>query len=268
MTQSPHTLSFQRSDDVRHIVENGILKVTIDRPEKRNPLSLGVLDRLREIFSDSAEDDAVSLAVVTGSGQKAFASGGDLTELSDYRTLEDAASFSRHGKAALDSIRTFPVPVIAKVNGLALGGGAELALACDMRFAAATASIGFIHARLNIAPSWGGGHDLGRLVGPSSALRMMSRAEIFDSQKALDMGLFDATASSPESNFDAEFDAFIDPMLTNPRQVMRAQKSIALGNRLRGKSEADLLETEHFGRVWTHQDHWDAVANLARKTRS
>ena len=169
-------IGFARSDDVRHRIEDGVLTVTVDRAAKRNPLSLGVLDRIREIFTDAAADTGIVAAVITGAGDKAFASGGDLGELAGYRSREDAEGFSRHGKAALDAIRLFPVPVIARLNGLALGGGAELAMACDQRYAARHVKIGFIHGRLAIAPSWGGGVDLVRLVGPARALRLMTTA--------------------------------------------------------------------------------------------
>ncbi len=257
------TIRFNPSNDVRAVCDGAILRVTIHRPEKRNPLSLGVLDELRQVFTDHAKDENISLAVLSASGDKAFASGGDLGELADYRSAEDGAALSRHGKAALDAIRYFPVPVVARVNGVALGGGAELALACDMRVATASARIGFIHSRLKIAPSWGGGIDLVRLVGPARATRMMARAEILGVHQAHDMGLIDLFSEDDES-FDSVFDDYINSMSEQSPQVMRAIKSLTAVERTIGRSDADHHETMHFAKVWAHDDHWNAVASLER----
>jgi enoyl-CoA hydratase len=258
------TFHFTPSDDVRHMVEDGVLFVTVDRPEKRNPLSLGVLDSIRRIFTEMAGDERIRVAVMTGAGDKAFASGGDLGELTAYRSREDAEAFSRHGKAALDAIRLFPVPVIARLNGVALGGGAELALACDQRYAALHVKIGFIHGRLAISPSWGGGNDLVRVVGPANALRLMVTAAAHDAPQAQALGVLDLVCPEGE-DFDVWFAERLAPFRNHPRQVMRAYKSIANGWRGVGRAEADIIETHHFGEVWAHQDHWDAVARLERK---
>ena len=263
-TTSSAAVRFAKSDDVRHVVEDGVLTVTVDRPAKRNPLSLGVLDRIREIFTDAAADKTIHVAVMTGAGDKAFASGGDLGELAGYRSSEDAEGFSRHGKAALDAIRLFPVPVIARLNGLALGGGAELAMACDQRYAARHVKIGFIHGKLAIAPSWGGGIDLVRVLGPAKALRLMTTAAALEAEEARSVGMLDLVC--PEgSDFDTWFAEQIAPFRNHPRQVMRAYKAIANVSRGAGRAEADTLETHHFGEVWAHEDHWEAVAKLERK---
>jgi enoyl-CoA hydratase len=260
------TFHFTPCDDVRTAIADGVLTVTVDRPEKRNPLSLGVLDRIRQIFTEAAGDPAIRVAVVTGAGDKAFASGGDLGELAEYRSREDAEAFSRHGKAALDAIRLFPVPVIARLNGLALGGGAELALACDQRYAASHVKIGFIHGRLAIAPSWGGGNDLVRLVGPAKALRMMATAATLGADEAQAMGVIDLAC--PEgSDFEDWFAAQLAPFAAHPRQVARAYKAIANGSRGAQRDVLDVIETTHFGEVWAHEDHWTAVAALERKSK-
>lgn len=251
-------LTVEPSDAVHHVVDNGVLAVTIDRPEKRNPLSLGVLERIRMIFTEHQHVD-LRVAWLGGAGDKAFASGGDLNELAVYRTKAEAAAFSRHGKAALNAIRAFAVPVVARVNGVALGGGAELALACDLRFAAPHARIGFIHGRLKIAPSWGGGHDLMRLVGPAKALQLMAEAPILSAAEALETGLFDATCPA-ENDFDSWFEARLRTLAQNPPQVMRAYKAAA--GRLVAREAGDAAETQHFADVWVHDDHWSAVDEI------
>lgn len=253
------TFAFTPSDHVRHAIADGVLTVTVDRADKRNPLSLGVLDSLRRLFTALAGDERLRLAVVTGAGDKAFASGGDLGELSGYRSREDAEAFSRHGKAALDAIRRFPVPVIARVNGVALGGGCELALACDQRLAAPTARLGMIHGRLAISPSWGGGNDLVRLLGPARALDLMMSGAVLDAPAALAAGLVDAACPAGE-DFDAWFAARLTPWRANPRQAMRAFKAIASAARGSERAALDALETHHFADAWAHEDHWAAVA--------
>ena len=257
------TFRFNASNDVRHTMADGVLTVTIDRPEKRNPLSLGVLDSIRGLFTELAGESTICLAVVTGAGDKAFASGGDLGELSGYRSREDAEAFSRHGKAALDAIRTFPGPVIARINGFALGGGCELALACDQRLAASSAMLGMIHGSLAISPSWGGGNDLVRLLGPAKALRLMVAATAMSARQAAEEGLVDAVC--PQNvDFDPWFDSCLTAWRRHPRQVMRAFKAVSTGSNGASRSALDAVETHHFAEVWSHDDHWAAV--LARKS--
>jgi enoyl-CoA hydratase len=260
------SIQFSPSNDVRHALIDGVLSVTVDRPEKRNPLSLGVLDSLRRIFTDAASDSRVNVAVLTGAGSKAFSSGGDLAELSGYRDREDADALSRHGRAALDAIRFFPVPVIARLNGVALGGGAELALACDLRFASSASKVGFVHGRLRISPPWGGGKDLVRIVGAAKALRLLATAAILDAVEGQAMGLIDAVCPKDRS-FDTWFEACLSEFRDQPRQLMRAYKAIAVSSRIPECAEADRLETEHFCELWCHEDHWNAVAQLDREVR-
>jgi enoyl-CoA hydratase len=255
------SLQFAASNDVHHDIDNGVLRVMINRAEKRNPLSLGVLDHLRLIFSEAAADPRIKVAVVTGAGSKAFASGGDLAELSRYRTREEAEAISQHGRAALDTVRLFPVPVIARLNGVALGGGAELALACDLRLACTSSTFGFIHGRLRIAASWGGGRDLVRLVGPAKALQLMVSAAILDADESQATGIIDGVCPK-DTAFDPWFEERLTVFRAQPRQAMLAYKSIALSARMPPCAEAERLETEHFCEVWCHEDHWDAVAQL------
>lgn len=256
-------MRFSPSDDVRHTVVDGALRVMVDRPEKRNPLSLGVLDSLRRIFTDAAGDSRISVAVLTGAGSKVFCSGGDLTELSGYRSREDADELSRHGTAALDAIRFFPVPVIARLNGAALGGGAELALACDLRFACSSSKLGFVHGRLRISPPWGGGRDLVRLVGPAKALLLLTAASVLEVEEGRAMGLIDLVCPK-DCAFDDWFEERLSDLRGQPRHLMRAHKAIALSSRIPAGAEAQRAETEHFCELWCHEDHWNAVAQLDR----
>src|SRR5918993_3980409 len=137
--------------------EGARLDVTINRPAKRNALSRDSLAALKRVFERHSGEHGIRVAVLTAAGEKSFAAGGDLKDLSTIRTLGEAAEMSRSARDVLDSIRRFPVPVVAALNGDALGGGAELAVACDMRVAATHARIGFVQGRLGITTAWGGG---------------------------------------------------------------------------------------------------------------
>jgi len=241
---------------------DGILRLTLSRPEKRNALSNALIAAIGETFAAWSAREDVSLAVLSGAGDKAFASGGDLKELEALREEADAVAFAARTRAAFDQIRRFPVPVLALLNGDTLGGGAELAMACDHRLALAHARIGFLQAKLNIAPAWGGGTDLFTLVGPSRAVRILATAKIFDAAEALAFGLVDAVA--PAGADSAGFiSGYVAEMKQRP-QVMRAIKSLAIMNRFGGSSEERARsEGARFAAAWVHDDHWTAVAKMA-----
>lgn len=256
------------SQDVVSIhAENGVLRVTINRPEKRNALGNQVLAALRAAFERYESDETLRLAVVTSAGDKSFAAGGDLREASKVRTLDGAVDYSETARAALNSIRRFPVPVVAALNGDALGGGAELSIACDMRILAAHARIGFIQGRLNVTTAWGGGPDLMRLVGYGRALRLLSRCELVGGADALALGLADAVAPAGEP-FDAFVESFIEPMRQQSPIAMRGFKAQALLERLGGSSdERRKSEVLYFSRAWVHDDHWAVADHLLANSR-
>lgn len=243
-------------------VAGGTLNVTLNRPEKRNALSRALLMELKRVFSESAAAADLRVAVLRGAGDRSFAAGGDLRELSQVRTPEQARRMAEDMRDALDAVRFFPVPVVAALNGDALGGGAELAVACDFRVAAAHAHIGFIHGRLNIATAWGGGADLVRLVGPAKALRLLAASERVEAAAARELGLVDAVGA-PGEPLQAVIDRFIAPFLRQAPQVMRAFKALVNGFR-KGLPEAALreIQTHHLVETWVHPDHWQAADGI------
>ena len=242
--------------------QDGVITVTIDRPGKRNALSREVLAELAEIFTAAARDDGLKAAVVTGAGDKCFAAGGDLKDLGSIRTLDGARAMADGAKQSFEAIRRFPVPVLAALNGDALGGGAELAVACDFRVFAHHARIGFVQGRLNISTAWGGGVDLMRLVGPAVGLRLLSMGEMIAGPEAIRIGLGDATASLGQTLDDLVAD-FLAPIKAQAPQALRAFKAMAMAARF-GESRADMLrlETETFIETWVHDDHWAAAETL------
>jgi enoyl-CoA hydratase/carnithine racemase len=235
-----------------------VLRVTINRPDKHNPLSRAVLAELREVFDSARDEPELACVVLTGAGDKYFAAGGDLRDLAQVRTEQGVRAMVEESRAALDAVRTFPLPVIAVLNGDALGGGAELALACDMRVMREGAGIGYVQGRLAITTGWGGGTDLATVVGPARALRMTARGETVSAATALAWGLADAVA--PADGLDAAVRDFLAPILKQTGNVLRGFKAQALAAR-RGLpfDERRAIEQHAFVTTWMHEDHWSAV---------
>ncbi|MBM3533812.1 MAG: enoyl-CoA hydratase/isomerase family protein [Alphaproteobacteria bacterium] len=238
-----------------------VLHVTIDRPEKRNALSREVLAEIASAFGTAAGDETIKAAVLTGAGDRCFAAGGDLKELETVREAAEARAFSTASKAALQAVRDFPAPVIARLNGDALGGGAELALACDLRAMASHARFGFLQAKLAVTTGWGGGYDLLKRVGSATALRLLSHAAVLSAAEARSLGLADAV----DDNADAAVESLLAPMLAQSAHVLRGFKAIARSYEREARQAVDRAETEAFAKAWVHPDHWEASAKALRK---
>ncbi len=244
--------------------DEGLLHVQINRPEVRNALSAATLEEVRHTFAASADNGELKLAVLQGAGERSFAAGGDLKELASLRTHTEAIAMSEAGRAALDAIRYFPVPVMAALNGDALGGGAELAMACDMRLFSASARIAYVQGRINLSPGWGGGYDLLTRLGPRGISLLCSKAWL-DAGQALQLGLADYVAGDDEA-LDAAVGRVIAPMLEQSPHVMRSYKATAIAVR-DGKTRQSVVaqETAQFADNWVHPDHWLAVDKVFNK---
>jgi enoyl-CoA hydratase len=247
-------------------LRDAVLWVRIDRPKSRNALSRRTLAELGATFAEAAANHHVKAAVISGAGEQAFAAGGDLKELVAVRTEEGAGEIFDLANQAFDRIRRFPVPVVAALNGVALGGGAELAAACDFRIAAAHARIGFIQGRLNISTGFGGGTDLMRLLGPVRGLSLALSAEDLDVHQAQALGLIDEIVQ-PGETLGQCIDRFLRPVLRLTPEVIRAYKAMALAERLGlTYEERRRIERDWFVNTWVRPEHWQAVE--ARQTRA
>jgi enoyl-CoA hydratase len=252
--------------DSEHLLvdlSNNVLRITINRPEKRNALSMGLLDELGATLHTHRDAD-VKCALLTGAGDRAFAAGGDLKELDAVRSEIQARVMSERGHAALDQVRYFPVPVIGALNGLALGGGAELAMACDIRIAAAHADLGLIQAQLNVTTAWGGGIDLINAVGNSVALAILCSGRRIDAQEALRICLYEAVCPANE-NFNDFSEKFLQGYLGKSVNVLRSYKATAAARRQRLQEELSETARQGFVTAWVHDDHWDAAAKALKK---
>lgn len=259
MSRSGSGSSHVRTDTLVADCEESVLTVTLSRPEKHNALSRKAIADLRDVFTRFAEDRTVRVAVLTGAGNQSFAAGGDLKDLEAVRTLDQARQMSSETRLAFDAIRRFPAPVVAALNGNAVGGGAELASACDFRVAAPHARIGFVQGKLGITTAWGGGIDICTIVGHQRALWLTLSGTILKSEEALSIGLYDAVAGPDEQVSDAAV-GLVASMLKQPRQVLDSFKQL---NRAVRDADARLrlehLETELFAQAWVSDAHWEAL---------
>ena len=171
-----------------------IVQITIDRPDKLNAMNLDVMDEFITVL-DTLEKDSSKIVIITGSGQKAFSAGADIEYMNTIGPTE-AEKYALRGHEVLNKIEKLPKPVIAAINGYALGGGCELALSCDIRFASKNAQLGQPEVTLGICPGWGGTQRLLRLVGPARAKDLIFSGRRIDVEEAFSMGLVNKIFSS------------------------------------------------------------------------
>jgi len=168
--------------------KNQIAYVTIDRPKVLNALNMATMQELWQVFSELKDDKQIRAVILTGSGEKAFVAGADINELARNNSV-DAKAYTHKGQATLDLIENLGKPVIACVNGFALGGGCEIAMACTMRLASETAKLGQPEVKLGIIPGYGGTQRLPRLVGTGLAMQILLTGEMITAQEAWRIGL-------------------------------------------------------------------------------
>jgi len=166
----------------------GIAYVTVNRPKALNALSHATIDELREVMEDARDDAAIRGVIVTGAGEKAFVAGADISEIASASAIE-AQALSRNGQSTFDLIERLGKPVIAAINGFALGGGCELAMACTLRLATPSARFGQPEVKLGVIPGFGGTQRLPRLVGKGRAMQLILTAETVDAEEAYRIGL-------------------------------------------------------------------------------
>jgi len=171
-----------------------IVQITIDRPDKLNAMNLNVMEEFITVL-DNLEKDSSKIIIITGSGQKAFSAGADIEYMSKIGPTE-AEKYALRGHEVLNKIEKLPKPVIAAINGYALGGGCELALSCDIRFASKNAQLGQPEVTLGICPGWGGTQRLLRLIGPARAKDLIFSGRRIDVEEAFSMGLVNGVFSS------------------------------------------------------------------------
>jgi len=176
--------------------DDAVATITINRPEKRNALNATVRRELVHALDTLKAGGDVRVLIITGAGDKAFVAGADVAEFAERTPLEQRAVMA--GRSAIEELAAFPWPTIAMINGYALGGGCELALACDLRVAARSARLGQPEIKLGLIPGGGGTQRLPRLVGLGAAMRLVLTGEPIDAEEAARIGLVDMVVEDAE----------------------------------------------------------------------
>jgi len=178
--------------------ENGITTIKINRPKKLNALNKETIKELHDEFKAADDDDSTKVIIITGSGEKAFVAGADISEFAHFN-VENGGKLAAKGQEILfDFVQKLSTPVIAAVNGFALGGGLELAMACHFRIASLNAKMGLPEVSLGVIPGYGGTQRLPQLVGKGRAMEMIMTAGMIDANQALEYGLVNHVAAEEE----------------------------------------------------------------------
>src|SRR5271155_738894 len=199
-------------ENVLYEKKGPIAYVTINRPKVLNALNAKTISELRSAFEDGRDDSEVRGVVFTGAGDKSFAAGADISEMANDTSLT-AEEKTRSGQALTDLIENLGKPVIAAVNGFALGGGCELSMASTIRIAAETAKFGQPEVKIGVMPGYGGTQRLPRLVGKGRALQLILSGEIIDAQEAYRIGLVNEVV--PGANLIARVEALLNQIILN-----------------------------------------------------
>jgi len=253
------------SGGVRLEIDAGVAVVTIDRPEVRNAIGFATIDELGAAL-DAILASSAAVVVLRGAGDRVFVSGGDLKELNAVRTYEDAVRMASRARQVLDRIAAFPIPVVAALNGHALGGGAEVAIAADIRIAADDIKIGFNQVTLGIMPAWGGAERLAQTVGRSRALLAIATGELYDAPAAQRLGLVDVVV--PRATFDEEWRGLAGRMAATAPGTTRAVKSVVSAAAPASHPELEAGATAAFAQLWTADAHWAAIEAFEQKRRT
>lgn len=246
--------------------QGGIAVITLDRPAVLNALSRALLDELQQALDAIEADAAIRAVIVTGSGERAFAAGADIGEFKSIRSAVEGAAFARAGQAVFTTITRMRSPVIAAVNGFALGGGCELALACDIRIASENARFGQPEVNLGLLPGYGGTQRLARLVGMGMAMYLCTSGEMIDANEALRIGLVQRVVPLPGLLEEARRLASVIAAKA-PLAVQAAKRSMHAGS---STTLAEGLEIEalQFGSMATTDDFREGTTAFLEKRKA
>ncbi len=246
-------------------VKNEVLIITINRPEKLNALNKQTIEELHETFVDAENDKNIRALIITGAGQKAFVAGADIAEFANY-SIEEGKQLSSIGHFKIfNFIENYSKPVIAAVNGFALGGGLELAMACHIRVASTNAKMGLPEVSLGVIPGYGGTQRLAQLVGKGKAFEMIVTADMINAEDAYKWGLVNYVTTQEEI-LNKCFEITNKIVTKSPVAVRTAIKVINSG--YNNKQNGYEVEIEEFGKSFGSGDFKEVVNAFLEKRKA
>lgn len=248
--------------NIKVTTKDNIATVTLSRPKALNALNVETLDELVAVFEDIADDPEIGGVIVTGEGEKAFVAGADISEMAEM-DVREAHDFSALGQETLNMIESIGKPVIAVVNGYALGGGLEVAMACDIILASEKARFGQPEVKLGVIPGFGGTQRLVRRVGAHLAKEIIFSGQQFDAQRALAIGLVNAV-HPPEQLMDAAVKMMKAIMANGPVAIELAKSAINNGADLTLESGM-IIERDAFAQCFATDDQQEGMKAFIEK---
>lgn len=245
---------------------DGIATIIFNRPDALNALDLAAMRRFSDLVTRLQADDTLRVVIVTGAGDQAFCSGGDLYELSTRTTEAEARDFITLMGDALFALEHLPVPVIAAINGYALGGGSEIAVACDLRFADEKVRMGFVQIRLALTPGWGAGQRLLRMVGYAKAMDLLLHGHVIHAPELMQLGLANKVVEAGTAYEHAL--NFARHIVQHPPDVVQGVKRLLRAGLEQPYIEALAMEREIFPPLWAAEPHLQAVENFLQRQRA
>ena len=244
--------------------EAGIRTITVNRPDKLNALNSATLDALHAAFDDAANDAAVRVVVLTGAGEKAFVAGADISEMNSLTPVE-GRDFSLRGQRMMRRVEKMPKPVIAAVNGFALGGGLELAMCCHLRIAADSAKVGQPEINLGLIPGFGGSQRLLRLAGRAATLELCLGGAPVSAERARELGIVNRVV--PAAELMAETTKLATQLANAAPLALRAMLDcVNIGGEC-GIEEGLEYESAQFGLVFSTDDMREGTSAFLEKRK-
>jgi enoyl-CoA hydratase len=251
-------------ENIKLDVANGVAMLTIDRPQVMNALNGATLAELAHAFDFCRDDESVRALVITGAGEKAFVAGADIRELAAMTPLT-AKELAYRGQQVFARVEHMGKPTVAMINGFALGGGLELALACNLRTAATSAKLGLPEVSLGIIPGYGGTQRLGRIAGPAVAREWILTGDMYSAEEAHRVGVVNRIFPSPELRSGTL--KLVETILARgPVAVRFAIEAINRGSNI-PQREGEILECDLFGLAASTEDMHEGMAAFLEKRK-
>ena len=246
-------------------IENGLATITINRPKKLNALNKKTIEELHEAFKNLDADNAVKVIMITGSGEKAFVAGADISEFAHFSVDEGGRLAAKGQELLFDFVENLATPVIAAINGFALGGGLELAMSCHFRIASDNAKMGLPEVSLGVIPGYGGTQRLPQLIGKGRAMELVMTAGMISAEDAKNYGLVNHVTTQEE----------LEPLATKIASKIMRNSSVAIGAAIKAvnanfKDGINGFETEisEFGNCFGTADFKEGTTAFLEKRKA